>query len=535
MGSLHKWSLVAVAAWLLVVGCATDGPWTAARDTSYRDDIQKQVRAKLTEQTEDQPGADRWSAFAEDEYQIDDVEVDPKRVELEKNAHEAARTLVEGGPLILADCLAYSLEFNDRVQAARAVIRSVGGTRLIAKSRFLPRLVYDLTASVSQNVNDNFAHGAALGVTAIEFGKDNPVDVALRDVERRALFQYERVIAGILAEVRLRFFTILLKQDQLDVRRELRKAFVGRYDRMVKLEDERRVLRLDVLTAKLNILNEESRINALTKEIQREKMDLSHVLGFPVRMTGFDLAGAVEAFKLPIEDAVDLATRRSTRIAQARAVVFERDRVLRQIVWEYFPNVRMQAGISGSTGAAGVDMRSDNDVYSVNPFAERNVDSWTTDAFARDPSWLASDPSGWRWGVDVQWPVASGMERTGRFQRAKSLLEEARHLMNNTVSLTELETAKAYETVLEEAREADILEETVRVSWERLGLQEKRKEEGEIGDDELETFRERFFGDQDAYFEQQIRLIRAQERLRLEMRYFEPIQPEGEWPLSSTE
>ena len=79
----------------------------------------------------------------------------------------------------------------------------------------------------------------------------------------------------------------------------------------------------------------------------------------------------------------------------------------------------------------------------------------------------------------------------------------------------------------EETRETDILRETVRISKERLRVQDRMKELGKITDNELETFRERFFSDQDEYFEQQIRLIEAQERLRLEMRFFEPMPEEG--------
>ena len=58
-------------------------------------------------------------------------------------------------------------------------------------------------------------------------------------------------------------------------------------------------------------------------------------------------------------------------------------------------------------------------------------------------------------------------------------------------------------------------------------VKERLKELGKISDNELETFRQRFFSDQDSYFEQQIRLIDAQERLRLAMRYFEPAPTEG--------
>ena len=68
----------------------------------------------------------------------------------------------------------------------------------------------------------------------------------------------------------------------------------------------------------------------------------------------------------------------------------------------------------------------------------------------------------------------------------------------------------------------------MRISKERLRLQEVLKDNSMISANQLETFRERFFSDQDGYFEQQIRLIESQEELRREMRYFEVVVAEGE-------
>jgi len=56
-----------------------------------------------------------------------------------------------------------------------------------------------------------------------------------------------------------------------------------------------------------------------------------------------------------------------------------------------------------------------------------------------------------------------------------------------------------------------------------LAVMDRRKELNQITDQELEIFRDRFFRDQDAYFAQQIALVRAEERLRARMRYFQPL------------
>ena len=63
--------------------------------------------------------------------------------------------------------------------------------------------------------------------------------------------------------------------------------------------------------------------------------------------------------------------------------------------------------------------------------------------------------------------------------------------------------------------------EKVKISKERLRIKNRLKELGRITDNELETFRNQFFNDQDAAFRKEIDLVEAQERVRYVMRYFD--------------
>ena len=514
---------------LLLAGCGGDNPWAASCSKDYSDPIQQLVEDKITWQSEPRSGPEQWDNYASDEYQSpQDIDKDRQRLQLELRRQKQAERLLQNSPLSLGDCLAYSLEFNDRVQASRAIVRSMGGEKLIAQSRFLPRLTYDLSkASVAQNVGDNLVMGIRGIQTLLEFGKDNPVDVALRELQREALFRYEANVARVLSQVRLRFFTILLKQRQLDERLKLRENFEARHLRMRKLEEARRVLEVDVLTARLNVLNEQARINSLEKEILRQKMDLLHAIGLPLNMTDFQLQGQHEKYDVPLEKSVAVAYRRSTHIAQARAAVFEQDRIVRQLVWEYFPGVRIQGGYRGRGGTAGAELQSTDGTYAADPFGEYQLKPWRGNTSASDRDWLHYSGSRWYWGMELELALFTGLERTGRFRREKALLSQQRHLLCDAVYGTELAVRKAYQTVLEREAETDILQETVRISRERLRVQERLKELGKITDNELETFRQRFFSDQDDYFEKQIQLVEAQENLRLEMRYFEPLPAKG--------
>ena len=517
---------VLAPAWTFLAGCGQDNAWTASRDDSYSDDIQKLVEDRIVEQSDTRTATQRWEKHKAGDYQTgEDGERDREKAELERKREEVARKLIEAGPLSLIDCLAYSLVFNDEIRAARATVRSMDGEKLIVRSRFLPRLTFDLSSnSLVGNVAENLAMGVRGLQTLLEVGKDNALDVALRTTQRDALFSYEQVAAGLLSEVRTRFYTILLRKQQLVTRRELLREFTARYERMQALEKKHWVVALDVLTAEMNVLNEGLRINLLEKEILRQKMDLLKAVGFPVGMTDVKVAGEQEAFGLALDEGVRIAIRRSTAIAQARATVFEQDRVVRQIIWEYLPSIDMHGGYRDHRVAAGGALETADRVYSTNPFAESLIRRTDAGTFGTDSGWLGSHTSGWYLDLVLELPIFSGLQRTGTFKKERALLDRARHLLCNATAAAELDVRKAYQTVREREMSTNILRETVRISKRRLELQERLKERGRISDDQLETFRERFFNDQDAYFNGQVRLVEAQEALRTAMRYFEPLR-----------
>ena len=524
--------VLAAAAACAPGGCSgdfwKDNAWTASRDKSYEDDVQGMVQEKLHRQREaPADGQQRWEATQANEYQGDDHHaIDLRSEKLEASRHAAADELLSGPPLELSECLACCLEFNDAVQAAIALLRGTEGLELIANSRFLPSLSYGLTATVSENVTRNFSHGGLALMELIEFGRDHPLDVALRADQRQSLFTYENVVAAALSDVRVRFYTILLKKRQLAERERLRDEFIERYERIVKLEEARRVPGADVLTARLNVLNEQRRIGSLRSEIVRLKMDLLNAMGLPVGMTEFDVAGELEEYDFSRQQSMDIAYRRSTEIAQARASLWESNRRVRQSIWDYAPDVRMQGGYAGHVGRVGADLSSFDNTYGFSGFAERPVRGSLTDLPTSSFIKVRAD-DGWFWGVDLLQPVFTGLRRTGQFKVRRSAEDFDRHFLAATIQGKDRAVGQAYQTVLEEAGTAEILEETVQISKERLSVQERLKDLGKVTDSDLETFRQRFFADQDELFEQQLRLVVAQERLRLEMRYFEPAALEG--------
>jgi len=562
-----------------LAGCMRNYLRDGSSGVAGRDSIHTTVKEKLAENRADRTGEERWENFREDEYQIyAEIIKDAEQLAIDERRRELAVSLTSSGPLELTDCLAFAREFSEEIQAKRAAICAVKGEEVVARSRFLPHLIYGLdyeavrlkrekeeeeeeeemglgfwltpiptagptpVATVippSSPEEDDEEHDEGswtrstdqvllLTQTLLEFGKDNETDVVLRESERQVLFDYEDTVGRTLSDVRRTVFTILLRKEQSAERRKLLHEFRSRHEQMRKLEETRRVLEVDVLTARLNVLNEEARINSLNKEILRQRIELSRLLGLPMGMTDFDVRGDTEVFDMDLDEAVRTSVRRSTSIAEARAAVWEQERVLRQLAWEYAPDLHLQGGWRDKTATAGLGLTSENDTYGLSMFGEKQIDGQPDRGFSTENSVLGEEEQGWFVGAFLELDVFDGFERRGNRLKEEALLAEARHNLNFEIYAVETEVRKGYQTVLERRKELEILRETVDISWERLRVQRRLKELGKVTDNELETFRRQFFQDQDSFFLQQINLISAQEDLRSQMRYFEPLPTKGE-------
>ena len=516
-----------IAALLMLVGCAQH-ELGVSHPLDYTDDqIQSVVERKLDQQKDESDGVALWDQVQADEFQDDaTVQRDRRRVELERRRSSRARRIVDGGPLRLEQALTIALELNDEVLAAREETRAVGGEEMMVQSRFLPTLTYVLDTEIlvpnDGDQVDDTDNTLRAEMTLFEFGKDNPEDVALRAEQRDALFDYEDVVSRVLSDVRLQFFTVLLRQDQADIRRDLLLRFKDLERDIQEKVRVGRAVKTDALTAALNVLNEESRINSLDREINRRRIDLLHVIGLPAGMADFRIDGEPEdEFGMEVDEAVEIALRRSTAIAQSRAVVYEQARVVQQVWWEDGPTFAGQVGWRDSNTRAGIDLESDDGTHSVSAFTEGGFDL-DPGAMEDFSDRLTPDEEGFFAALNMELPLFTGFEHEGRVLRERSRLAAARHELRNTTDLVELDVRKLYETVEQRRAEVRFQDRTVTIEGERFEIQQKRKEMDLITDDQLETFRNRYLDAQDTLLGDQIRVIEAIEALRAAMRYFNP-------------
>ena len=437
--------------------------------------------------------------------------------------------------LTLAECLRLAFTQNNEIKQAREQILGVGGSKIIANSRFLPAIelinqyerVSDFDAP--DGSTEAYAFGAKITQRILEYGKDNPIDVTLRVGQRDALYNYENRVARVFSLVRRAFLLIKLKERQIATRQELLTQFEKQYEvKQQRLTAGNLSVKIEVLTAHLNVLNERSRINTLGRERFNRIMELLRLIGMPVGADQVRLIGEMDNFGLgefDLEPMVRLALAQSSDVAMKEAIVAEGARSLDQIRFEYWPDLRFTSGYQDRNGSAGATVSNQNDTWALDVTGQPRLlnsrdDSGRGLGLLGDEVSLGGPDPGWFAGVQVRIPVADGNLRKGEKIEARAVLNAVKADLADQKDLVELVVRQSYKFLAEQNFEVELAQENVNIERERFQIQEELRNVGKSTDDQLETFRRAFFAAQDELFLVQERLIQRQEDLRLAIRYF---------------
>ncbi len=435
--------------------------------------------------------------------------------------------------LLLSQCLQKAFVRNNQIKQVREGIFGLGGSQLIAGSRFLPsvNIVTQLERELNQASDQSVSlatMGAVVQQRLLEYGKDHPLDVALRREQRDALFAYENTVAHVFSNVRRAFYIVLLKQAQIETRQDLLAQFQKQYERKQKrLEAGNLSIKIEVLTARLNVLNEQTRINRLQRQLFNRKMTLMHLIGHPVGADTVTFQGESDAFGLELFDMdqmISLALAQSTQVSLAELLVTEQSRVLDQLKYEYFPDLRMTAGYQNSNTRMGLTLNNQNDTWGLDAVGQGGLSESRRDMdglgyFSQETS-LDGPDTGWFTGVQARIPIFEGRARQGRRIQNKTYLLRLRAALADSKEIIELQVRSAYRLLVEQQFQVTLAQENVAIEKERFSIQEQLRDVGRIDDDAFERFRENFFQAQDALFQQQEILIEQQEDLRQTIRIY---------------
>jgi outer membrane protein TolC len=445
------------------------------------------------------------------------------------------RKMIGKRTLTLEECLQLAFISNNEVRQARQQILAVGGSKLITNSRFLPTIElisrYEHFRNLgTDNVTDD-THDISATITQriLEFGKDNPLDLTLRDEQRRALFAYESRIARVFSDVRKAFFFVKLKEQQIVTRQKLLDQFQRQYEiKQERMDANNLSTKFEVLTARTDMLNEQIALNALESERFNSKIDLLRLIGLPVGADHVEFEGQMDRFGLDdfdMDGMVRLALAQSSDVAIAEAELAEQQRLLDQLRFEYTPDMRFRGGYQTENGKIGAGFFNDDDTWGleiegqpkVPGLKERNTRN--LGLFGNEISLSGPDP-GWFVGLQLRIPITEGRAREGRRIRARAILASFKAALEDRKDEIELAVRQNYKLLTEQEFQVKLAQTKVNISYERFVIKTELRDVGKINDDELETYRRFFFNAQDIFLIEQVNLINRQEDLRFVIRYF---------------
>ena len=410
------------------------------------------------------------------------------------------------------------MERNRELSQAREQIERVQGNRDVVRARLMPQISvtarYDaLRTSLDGQTDDALASNLRFSQRLFEFGPNAASEIQLRADLREAVYGYQGKVHEVLARVWELYHLILLQDQQIAAREDSRASF----EDVLKRQSERFARRLapeeDKLRAELNVLKEELAINKLRRQQFSNKMELLRLIGQPLG-TEVMVEGESETFALEEDEAVGVALRSDVQLALREELLVEQRRAVRELGWDYSPDVALDAGVEDGRRSASVSVQRDGRAWGVDVASELALSE-------REEPPADRGHTAWRTQVEARIPILEGGARLGREvaerARLRQLMVEVRDLRADV----ELKVRQAYQSLLEAQDQQRLQEQNVRIARRRLEINESLKEKGLADEAKLEQVREQFFSAQDALFDNQSTYISRQAALRRLMGYIE--------------
>lgn len=361
----------------------------------------------------------------------------------------------------------------------------------------------------------------------LEWGKDPVSQVGIRANRRISIFNYQQELRTLLTNVRTTFFLILLKQKQIEDRKGLLAAYVKTHqDKQTRYEIAKDVPMIDVLTAELDVLNEEGRINNLQNDLLNKKMELLKLMGRPVG-SDFVLVGQppnLESFEFGLDAIVKLTKDNSYQVTYLREEIGESNRELGDLKRDYKPKYTAKAGFENHTSNMGFTLNNSDNTYGLDFGAEQHLnlpnESNNTNSVTSLLTGSHTKDNNYFMNLGVAWNIDDNMKREGLTLKQLENLNKMKSQLTDQELSEELSAREAYQALLEAVNQLQIQQRTLEISDRRLEITRKLREFGKVTDYQVDNYRLQFFNDQDRLFSAQESVISAQENLRKIMGVF---------------
>lgn len=426
--------------------------------------------------------------------------------------------------LTIQECLKSARKNNKNLIEGRQRLRELDYDRWDLRSRFFPTVNlegrYHLPDRTGLEGSLNADEAILRARQRIfEFGADAREEVTFRSERRQSVFEYERRLRQALSRTRRNFYLAILKEQQIQSRMQVLKSASDKL-RRIRIKYARGVAtEFDLLTAQLDSLEQEGQINVLLGDQQRLKFELLRLIGRPIA-TDVILTGELEPFGMSIEEAVELALRQDVEVRRLREEVEERFREFTETSFAYLPDVGFQIGLESGDTVTRLDLSRSSQTRTWQMDLSSDVLLSRTKDLPLDHRFRELDTNRFAL-LQVSVPLLAGFQRYGQTGAARARLHQLQTELSDRRDQVERNVRQRYQTLRERTLQREINTRRLEIARRRLGIQERLRDLGQVTDNQVETFRQRFFQEQERLFRTQDAYIASLEDLREVIGYFE--------------
>lgn len=368
--------------------------------------------------------------------------------------------------LDLPNALAYALDNNYAIRAARERIREQDGLLIETRAANLPGVSLNGGYAVTdRGLNESFGPGTPaladeswrlainLRQNLYSGGGVRASLESQRLGRDAALLELQSVIEAVLLEVRVRYFSVLLERERIGVQEESVAVLTRQLENARNRFDAGSISQFEVLRAEVELANAQPPLIRARNQYRIAIDELRRVLGFDHRTPG-NVRKVPEFLGELAYVPVDYALESSLDRALARRPELTRLQRLAESAESAVVSAR--AGrLPVVDAVAGYQMRSSQ-------FSSRLDD-------ARE---------GWQVGVEANWAIFDGRRTSGREAQARSRLNQTRLLGDEQRLEVEVEVRRAHSSLQEASELAAAARRVVAQAVEALRLSESRYSAG---------------------------------------------------------
>jgi len=372
-------------------------------------------------------------------------------------------------PLSLGECIDLALKQNSAILKGQSDLEAAYGVVVQTRAIAIPKLRasgnYEFNnafeslqlpppaPAVTFQQEQSWSAGLRVVQSIYEGGRIRSSLKTARLTKEQAIFDFQRVVADTLVDVRIGYFDILLAAQQIVVREASVKLLTRELEDTQRRLEAGTVPRFNVLRAEVELANAQPKLIRAKNDYRIAKNNLANLLGYNLPRNVWEdiplqLSGRLEAelYEIELPAAIARALEKRPELGALRKAESLRLEDVARARAGYWPSAQVFAG-----------------------YGSRNSQ------FSSD---LTRDVSGWNAGVQVSWDILDGFLTKGKVQQTQALHDKAKFDVADIMRRIELEVRTAHSQFIEAKEVLESQKKVVEQADEALRLANARAEAG---------------------------------------------------------